>query len=364
MSDSREKIRSALLELVARRDATVFQDADNFEKLVQNIGNFPAMPEISALKAGLKERFPWELQKDSDGTVSSRTQQALAQQLVKRHGFNEEISFWAIETWAAALGLKVELVTPVAKTPAAVANKPVIAEPDTSSTRLGMIFGTDEAGQIKVFKSWFDAAPPQESARLIASTIKIEKKKATPLFTAAAKKKKPRTSTSLPPAPAANPTAAPANSPRMVKQAAQPKPTNPAPAQTKVMQPPPKGDGADELLARATYYLPGGGGKVDVREALGLLQLSVKKGSLAARRKFGEIYLKGIGVKENLPNAANWYKTAAEFGDAESQFQLGSLFQCGIGVEYSMEMAQIWLQRAAEQGHEGAKDLIKQILRA
>jgi hypothetical protein len=118
----------------------------------------------------------------------------------------------------------------------------------------------------------------------------------------------------------------------------------------------------DKFLAQANTMLPGGNGRLNIKEALKLLQKAVKMGSLNARRRFGEIYLRGIGVKANLPNAASWFKTAAKLGDAESQFQLGSLFQCGIGVNQDISQAQNWLQQAADQGHKEAKKLLEQIL--
>jgi hypothetical protein len=403
MSDSREKIRNALLELVARRDATVFQNADVFEEKLKSIGNWRELPEISALKAGLLERFPWELQKDAGGMVTPRTAENLAHNLVKKHSLTEDVAFWAVETWALSLGLKVDLPSrpaesTQAKTPQAI-EKPVaeetktaqfvapkvepqkaqpnIAEPDTSSARLGVIFGTDESGLIRVYKSWFGEASREESNKIVATTIKIEPKTSQPLFTAAPKartKTPPAKTIAKSPAKGDNWQSTAKNSPEMIKTEKN-KATDPSVAPTQIKKAPvpeptpapksvtPPEPGAD-LLARAINHLPGGKARTDVREALNLLQQAVKKGSLAARRKFGEIYLKGIGVKTNLPNAASWYKTAAERGDAESQFQLGSLYQCGVGVECNLEIAQAWLQRAAEQGHPGAKELLNQILQA
>lgn len=413
MSYSRDSIRNALLELVARRDPTVFQDAEVFEHQLQLIGKWPALPEISALKAGLRERFPWELQKDPSRVVSARVAENLAAVLQKKHAVESSIALWAVESWGLSLGLKVQLppatkaadpektgsftaptapanptahatpstpATPAQKPspqeppPAPVASvappppantpaKPAFTEPDTSSTRLGVIFGSDEAGLIRVYKSWFDNAPEKESAPMLATTVKIQPAKAVPLFSAAPKTRKKKTERATSPAQPSN--QPDANAPRMVKQTLENKPTTAEKAQPNQAPTPPVTDNAaDSLLARANALLPGGSGRLDVREALGLLQLAVKKGSIKARRRFGEIYLKGIGVNPNLPNAASWFKTAAELGDAEAQFQLGSLYACGVGVQYSAELAQDWLQKAINQGHKGAEDLLKQILQA
>ncbi len=362
MTQTRETIRKALLELVARRDPAVFQNADVFQKQLQQIGQWPDLPEISALKAGLIERFPWELQKDPDRIVNEKSVVALAGTLTKKHRIENKTALWAVETWGVSLGLQV--VMPAEKPKGATVNTPTTLKketafdgPEFSNTRLGVVFGTDEAGLIRVYKSWFGNAPQNETAGLTATTVKIETPKSVPLFTAAPKPRQPKTTTR-------KPIPQPSSSPAMVKQA-QPEPAMKKPAAASVptspAEPAQPMSEADTLLARANTLLPGGSGRLDIREALGLLQLAVKKGSIRARRRFGEIYLKGIGVNPNLPNAASWFKTAAELGDAESQFQLGSLFQCGVGVEYNLEMAQIWLQRAADQGHNGAAELLKQI---
>jgi len=404
MSTTRDSIRKALLELVARRDPTVFQDPDIFARKIQGIGKWPDLPEISALKAGLKERFPWELQKDPGRIVSQATADNLAALLQKKHSIDSETAFWAVETWGISLGLKTQIKKTAPTLPATDPDKtagfkapeqpeqpkqpeaaapqppasaqpmpqppaptpteqPAFREPDTSSTRLGVIFGSDEAGLIRVYKSWFDNAPESESARLTATTVKIQPAKAVPLFTAPPKTRSRKTKPVSSPRKGSE--QSDSNAPRMEKDTiaktvargavSQEKPAKPKPV------PPVTDNEADSLLARANALLPGGSGRLDIREALGLLQIAVKKGSLKARRRFGEIYLKGIGVNPNLPNAASWFKTAAELGDAESQFQLGSLYACGVGVEYNAELAQKWLQEAVDQGHKGAEDLLKQI---
>lgn len=375
MSTIRSQMRAALLELVARRDPTVFQNADVFEKQLLQTGKWQGTPEIAAVKAGLQERFPWELQKDPNRIVSGKVAETLATMLHKKHAIEPETALWAVETWSVALGLKFQPPQPAATSSNATHNSspipstvPAFKEPDTSSTRLGVILGTDETGLIRVYKSWFDNAPQSETASMIATTIKIDPPKNIPLFSAAPKvKAKPARAASGPTSTSKARGAAGTdpNAPRMVKTLetakSGPEPAEAPPATTCHTEPE---HPADAMLSKANALLPGGKGRLDVREALGLLQLAVKQGSLKARRRFGEIYLKGIGVNPNLPNAAKWFKSAAELGDVESQFQLGSLYQCGVGVDYNLEMAQIWLQRAADQGHKGAAELLKQILQA
>jgi hypothetical protein len=421
MSESSGKIRDALLELVARRDPAVFQDADNFETQIKRIGDWPEMPEITALKAGLKERFPWELQKDAGRIVTPATTEVLAQKLIKKHRIDEQTAYWAVETWAIALGLKIELPeharakpqnpAPAAEKPAAAppkapspasesketsennntaqptpppAPKPQpeakISEPDTSNTRLGVIFATDEKGLVRVYKSWFGHAPQNESSQLLATPVKIEQKKPAPLFSAATRKSK---TTNKNKASAAKNSGSSVTkreqAPEMRRETATnmnsnkndtPDFTNTAqkkqaqPAQTTTRPEPEQPMPGDDLVKKADALLGSGRNVLNLKKALSLLQTAVKKGSIKARRRFGEIYLRGIGVKPNLPNAASWFKTAAKLGDAESQLQLGSLYQCGSGVDLDLEKAQYWLQKAANQGNKEAEELLEQILKA
>jgi hypothetical protein len=356
MSDLRAEIRQALLDLVARRDPTVFQNAEVFAQKIKQIGNWHDVPEISVLKAGLTERFPWELQKDPDRLVRPINAHILSQTLVKKHGFSKELALWAVETWGTALGLKVEPAAgntakhatqeppppPPAQNVTPAPPTALATEPDTSSSRLGVIFATDDSGLVRVYKSWSGDVAANETSGLVASRIKIEQKPAAPLFTAAKKVKNTR-----PPATAK----AAKEATKADEDAPQAQPPRPA-----IKQSP-----GEKFLAQANSMLPGGRARTDLKAALRLLQQAVKHGSLKARRRFGEIYLKGIGVKPNLPNAASWFATAAKLGDAESQFQLGSLYQCGVGVEHSFEKAQYWLKQAADQNHKEARKLLSQI---
>jgi hypothetical protein len=420
MGESSSKIRDALLKLVARRDPAVFQDPENFELQIKKIGDWPEMPEITSLKAGLKERFPWELQKDAGRIVTPATTEMLAQKLIKKHQIDEQTAYWAVETWAISLGLKIELpeharakpqkpapktertasAPPAAPPPASEskekntsdnsaqptpppAPKPQpttqYKEPDTSNTRLGVIFATDEKGLVRVYKSWFGHAPQAESSQLLATPVKIEKKKPAPLFSAATRKKKAKGSSKSATAKISDSSNTKEQAPEMRRdrgsiinsnkknpvkfnnagQKKQAGADRPEPQQEPERPMP-----GDDLVKKADALLGSGRNVLNLKKALSLLQTAVKKGSIKARRRFGEIYLRGIGVKPNLPNAASWFKTAAKLGDTESQLQLGSLYQCGSGVEPDLEKAQYWLQKAANQGNKEAEELLAQILKA
>ncbi len=411
MSAARESIKKGLMTLIGRKDASVFQNLDNFTGEINKLGEWQNLPEIPALAAGLAERLPWELQKDGSGLVSGRAVINLSSALVKKHGLTDDLAVWAVETWALSLGLKLEnpaarasapakpaptaAATSMTKAPAATAT--ISAAPPAyaqlmAKSRFGLIFGQNEAGAVHVFASWFREESPQNSAGLAANMIKTETQTDRPLFSAPPPRRKvagkgtgetigEKTEPSVAPIDSKAPAlkketatrkpekAQPAQT--SAKPAAKPAAKTSTPAQTAPAARPaaaPSGSGkvyygsADSLYNQAVQLLPGHTGKPDVPEALAILNQAAKQGSIPARRAIGIIYLKGVGIKQDFATAANWLRLAAEGGDAEAQYHLGSLYQCGMGVEFSLEKAQNLLQRAAQQGHKEAQVLLKEIL--
>lgn len=414
MSAARDSIKKGLMTLIARKDASVFQNLENFTREINKLGDWQDQPEIMALAAGLVERLPWELQKDGSGMVPGKTIINLAGQLIKKQGITEELAVWSVECWAQSLGLKLDSPAakrpePVKSAPAAAARPPQpAARPASAGTatndmpsyaqfaaksRLGLIFGQDDRGAIRVFASWFREESAQQCSGLGATMVKIETKADRPLFSAPPAKRKFAEKTGKAGSEdshtnsheqnsqhIANSAATPdPNAPALVKEVARPKPTAPkAPVAAKpatktptpAANPPTAPTGkskvyygsAESLYNQAVQLLPGRCGKPDVPEALAILNQAAKQGSIDARRAIGIIYLKGIGIKQDCAAAANWLRLAADGGDAEAQFHLGSLYQCGMGVEFSLEKAQNFLQRAAKQGHKEAEALLKEIL--
>lgn len=384
LDNSRENIRKALCELVGRKDAAVFQSADTFEKMLLKIGNWTATPETTALKAGLQDRIPWELQKGSSGPVSRAIINSLAANIARKHQISQDLAVWAIESWSFSLGLKFEAETVKTAAPASApttaaavsgtgkASATSAADQDWSvaeRSRAGIIFGTDASGLIRVFKSWWRPAPEAECAGLTAVAVKAEAPLGNTLFVAAAPRKKTAAAVKTPVAAKAVETRASA--------AVAPKPVVPAPAAPgrPVAKPAPAAPAApdapvvyngtaDQLCDQARALMPGFGTRVNMAEALQILQQAVKLGSFRARRMIGEIYHKGLGVKQDFRIAADWFRLAAENGDAQSQFYLGTLYQCGMGVEFNLAVAQGWLQKAAQQGHQEAKALLIEMLQA
>lgn len=412
MDTSREQILKVLCELVGRKDATVFQSPDIFERMLQKAGNLTQSPETAALRAGLQERLPWELQKGYAGVVARSLINSLAAGIGRKHSVNPTLAAWAVEAWAISLGLKVEAATETSRESAPDAS-PSASQPmavPTLSTetmrlfeknRAGIIFGTDASGVIKIFSAWWRPLPEIDCAGLTVIPVKSEKSGESVLFAVAPRKRQaagkhanaseaqaalpsqePQTAAqpikssvlinagqgSSPAKAVAKPPVIPANPPASrsapVQPAARPAAPGAPAASPKAAAPLVLTGSAEELVAQAKTLLPGYGTRVDVPQALQALQQAAKLGSIVARRMIGEIYHKGLGVKQDFATAANWFRLAADAGDMHAQFYLGTLYQCGMGVEFSLEKANSWLQKAAAQGHKEAKTLLKEILQA
>lgn len=391
MTAARDSIKKGLMALIARKDASVFQNLENFTREINKLGSWQNMPEIPALAAGLAERFPWELQKDGSGLVTGRALINLAESLVKKHNITDKLAVWAVEAWAHALGLKLENPTASMAEPAKSATANAVISNTTApgyaglmkNSRLGLIFGQDETGAIRVFASWFREEAAQQSAGLAATMVKIETTVDRPLFSAPpAKRKVPASKTVATEKSASvaeqSVSAIDPSAPALKKEIQPQKPVakRPAPATKPVTKPSTASrpvtvpvasnkvyyGSADSLYNQAVLLLPGNTGRPNVPEALAILNQAAKQGSLDARRAIGLVYLKGVGIQQDLKTAANWLGLAAEGGDAEAQFHLGSLYQCGMGVEFSLEKAKRLLQRAATQGHKEAQVLLNEIL--
>ena len=93
-----------------------------------------------------------------------------------------------------------------------------------------------------------------------------------------------------------------------------------------------------------------------------------KHGNAEAQYKLGECYATGNGVEASASEAVKWYRKAAEQGHTEAQYQLGSWYDGRLVINNELcenenedvEEALKWYHKAAEQGHRDAKMRIKQ----
>ncbi|NLI79466.1 MAG: hypothetical protein GX442_23850 [Candidatus Riflebacteria bacterium] len=123
-------VRQALAELVARKDAAVFQDAERFTRAMEAATGAPSA-EITALAAGLTARLPWTLRKVGDANALGN----LAADLQHTKGMTLAQAWWTIDTWAHALVISLP---PRAAGPSPVPPpSPGAANPVPSSPRSG-----------------------------------------------------------------------------------------------------------------------------------------------------------------------------------------------------------------------------------
>ncbi len=457
MSLQRDQIRVVLAELVARQDK-VLGDPPGLEKLLQSKFQGAHSQEIAAVKAALIEKTPWNLRRNNETVATRRMIQDLGAAVARAHAVNLELACWAIESWALSLRMTIEAApkpapaapvsvattqtgptattqapkpasattaavsTPAAGTPATpVPSGPVQLTP---TTRIGLVYGVDDRGGIRVYQTWWNPTPG-ESASALVSQVKSEPRYSRSLFQSAAPIRaaeehsdvtrpgqqapaasKSTTSTASPAAAAVptttgrSPSPGAAAAPSAVKPSPSPasaparpvaappvmSPPRPAPAATAAPKPaappvapvkpqtppaaapamPPRipSSKAEELYDQAMAIINGPKATARSAELIQLLQQSAAQGYVLAETRLGELCLRGRVVKEDLPTAVRWLQSAAQKGEPEAQTTLGSLYQCGIGVPLDLNEAQKWLQRAAKQGSVEAQQLMKQILEA
>ena len=113
-------------------------------------------------------------------------------------------------------------------------------------------------------------------------------------------------------------------------------------------------------------YKTGGGVKKNEFTAADWFEKAARQGYAPAQYLFGDCFDFGRGVictstDGNPREAVKWFRLAAEQGLADAQFRLGCCYLLGRGVyEEDLEEAIKWLGKAAAQGHDKAKELLRQ----
>ena len=96
---------------------------------------------------------------------------------------------------------------------------------------------------------------------------------------------------------------------------------------------------------------------------------AAEQGNSFSQRELGFIYAYGIGgIKKDLKRGIEFLKKSAEGGDAEAQYIIG-IHYAGMTsylgtVSQNIPKAREWLQKSAEQGHERAREALKQLTEA
>jgi TPR repeat protein len=89
---------------------------------------------------------------------------------------------------------------------------------------------------------------------------------------------------------------------------------------------------------------------------------SAQQGDALAQCNLAFMYFNGYGVAKDYPKALQWYTKAAEQGNADGQNNLGIMYEYGYGVVKDKQKAVAWYSKAVEQGHYGAQQALKNLL--
>jgi tetratricopeptide (TPR) repeat protein len=89
---------------------------------------------------------------------------------------------------------------------------------------------------------------------------------------------------------------------------------------------------------------------------------SAEQGYAIGQCNLGFMYTYGYGVPKDYQKAVDWYRKAAEQGDADGQNNLGIMYENGYGVVKDMQKAVEWYTKAVEQGHYGAQQKLRTLV--
>ncbi len=81
------------------------------------------------------------------------------------------------------------------------------------------------------------------------------------------------------------------------------------------------------------------------------LRIAAMKGDATAAYEIGVRFAEGKGVAANYDEAAKWYDRAAQAGVVPATFRLGTLYEKGLGVKKDADIARRYYTQAAERGN-------------
>ncbi|MFI3220880.1 MAG: tetratricopeptide repeat protein [Methylococcales bacterium] len=236
----------------------------------------------------------------------------LAQSLRDAIGVEEELAYWAVESWALALGV---IQYPI---PRAVQSKaealPVLSPFSVKNTKK-----TRQLSFVVFFTAWM------VTALFIVMIFDLSSKSTH------------KKDVSKPPA---------------VNQSALELSTN-SPDESIYDQ---KDGWTANNLGDAYYY------GHDYQKAVEWYRKAAEQGYAAGQCNLGFMYTHGYGVPKDYQQAADWYRKAAEQGNADGQNNLALMYENGYGVAKDSQKAVEWYGKAVEQGHYGAQQALKSLL--
>lgn len=328
----RGKIRQALIELVGRKDATVFQDPGIFSGALEQIAGEPS-EEIAALTTALDEKIPWELRKPIEKTSLETVFQGLVDQLQEKGQIPSDLAHWAVETWGIALGVKIPKGPPAA----------AVRTEEPKPGELGIVFQMDEQGVIKVASTWArstEKTSPQELVTIVKRT------------------EPPAVRMTNQPVPSKS--SEPVQTGSIPKTAVSAKSPGPEPRAKTIDQDAVQKEVAD-LYQRGCDLMKGKPNAQKLYEAAKFFLSASEKGHAPSQYLLGKMFFEGQGLLQNYQKSVKWLEMAANQGHADAQFFLGYIYQTGVGMPMNFREAAKWFQMAVDQGHAEAQRHLNQL---
>lgn len=359
---------NALMLLVRKNDPTLFDNPAIFEKNLVSNGCIADSEEVQTLKQSLSCRLPWKVRK-SGNTIEISAANLISSEFTEKADVPLDLAIWATRAWISALGIK--LITAEQDKEVAVATQDIVknspvAEEKTNSTprpeafsnpggRLGIVFGEDSNGMVKVFNAWYNDASKSETSGMAAIPVKLKSEPVILFKSAIKKSEKPKDEVE-------------AEKKKMDTETDDAVSTK---ASCLIQEQPAVDNTSDNLNSSDTEYDINPiekkamsiiqNGEQYAYEVIKMLAPIAKAGSAFSCRLIGELYYRGHGVKQDFNAAKAWLDIAANKGDAESQYLVGNIYQFGMGVKQDITVAMQYFKKAAEQGHKKALESINLI---
>lgn len=106
-------------------------------------------------------------------------------------------------------------------------------------------------------------------------------------------------------------------------------------------------------------YYYGDSVDVDYQKAADWYRKAAEQGNAVGQCNLGFMYTNGYGAPKDYEKAADWYRKAAEQGNADGQNNLATMYENGYGVAKDNQQAEQWYRKAVEQGHYGAQESLR-----
>jgi tetratricopeptide (TPR) repeat protein len=308
--------RKQLCELLEQYGQTIINEPKRCKSILSDLAPEQRL-EINLLVMALEQKVPDELLKPSGLTPIELQLERISQGLHDSTGIEENMAYWAVESWALALAI---IKQPIPRQQTTSIPPPHWVLPQSTHAILKQ---NRRLSRGLFFTAWLMAG------LLTAGVLAIVSNKRHPVSE---------------PIEQVAPVADSMDVYRVE--------SNPQSEQQDAWQ--------DNQIGDRYYY--GRGVAKDDKQAVARYRKAAEQGSVVGQCNLGFMYAHGYGVAKDYGKAVEWYRKAAEQGDPDGQNNLGIMYENGTGVAKDMQQAEQWYRKAVEQGHYGAQQSLKRLL--